>query len=280
MNGISQALKADAALIDRYLENIFANADSQYQTLFDSMRYSLENGGKRIRPILTLEFSRMLGGSDEAALPLAAAVEMVHTYSLIHDDLPCMDNDDIRRGKPTNHKVFGEATATLAGDGLLTHAFYVITENNRISSQAALRAVKTLSQCAGIFGMVGGQQMDMDGEKEKPTIEAHTKMNLKKTGELIKCACLMGCIAANADEKAFDAAAAYAERIGLAFQITDDLLDMGEEEQKTTYLSFYTPDAAKSVARALTDAAIEVLRDYPGSELLTSLAEYLYGRTV
>jgi geranylgeranyl pyrophosphate synthase len=229
---------------------------------------------------LTLEFARMLGGSDEAALPLALAVEMIHNYSLVHDDLPCMDNDDMRRGKPSCHKAYGEATALLCGDALLTEAFGVICSAKALPDTAKVKAVALLSHYAGINGMIGGQQIDLMGEQKRLTKDEHNKMNLYKTGALIKCACLLGCIAAEADEKAFEIASVYGENIGLAFQVTDDLLDMGEEDSKTTYLTFMSVDAAKEYASQLTNGAINAVSEYKNSETLIALANFLQERTV
>lgn len=287
---LKEILCDDATLTETELTRILSKTDDSYSSLFEAMRYSIMSGGKRIRPTLTIEFCRMLGGNMQAAVALAAALEMVHTYSLIHDDLPCMDNDDLRRGKPTNHKVYGEATATLAGDGLLTHAFYVIATCPHLSAENAVKAVKTLSECAGIYGMVGGQQMDMDGEisekcgisenDRRPNLGEHEKMNRLKTGKLIKCACIFGCIATpNADKAAFEAAEKYADGIGLAFQITDDILDMGEEEQKTTFLSFYSEDEARKLAKSLTEKSKDAVKPYKNNEILLALADLLLDRS-
>ena len=221
-----------------------------------------------------------MGGTDEKALPLAMAIEMVHTYSLIHDDLPCMDDDDERRGMPSNHKVFGEATALLAGDGLLTLAFSVIVSSSALSDSAKIKAVRLLADSAGVFGMIGGQQIDLLGEKQKLTEQQHKKMNLLKTGALIKAAALMGCIAADADASAFDAASAYAENVGLAFQVKDDLLDIGEEDGKTTYLTFMSATDAEKLVASLTENAVSAVSVIPNSELLIEAAEFLRDRAV
>jgi len=210
---------------------------------------------------------------------MGAALEMVHTYSLIHDDLPCMDNDDFRRGKPTNHKVYGEATAVLAGDSLLTEAFSLLASGDEHRDRY-MNAIGILAESAGSLGMAGGQQMDLAGEKRPLTQAEHTEMTLRKTGELIRAACLMGCAAADADIERRAAAEKYAYGVGLAFQIIDDILDAGTEDGKTTFLSFYTVDEARARARELTDYAINAIKGYKGSEFLTELAEALYGRTV
>ena len=280
MKRILTVLNSNGELVSAELCRMLGKRDDDFGALYDSMEYSALGRGKRIRPTLTLEFSRMLGGSDECALPLAAAVEAVHTYSLIHDDLPCMDDDDERRGKPTNHKVYGEATALLAGDALLTAAFSLICGSEALSDSQKVRAVKLLSDSAGMNGMIGGQQIDLNGEKERLGRELHRKMNRLKTGALIKCAALLGCIAADADEKAFGAAELYAENVGLAFQVTDDLLDSGEEDEKTTYLSYMTADEAKAYAAELTDGAINAVSGFEGSETLVGLARFLQDRSI
>lgn len=195
------------------------------ERLFDAMRYSLLGGGKRIRGVLVLEFCRVCGGDWHSALPFAAALEMVHAYSLIHDDLPCMDNDDFRRGKPTSHRVYGEAMAVLAGDALLTAAFETAS-GAQADAQTVVDVVKTLSTCAGELGMVGGQVLDLAAEAGLPDAKyIHTLQSLK-TGALIRAACCCGVLAGHGSAVQLEAAAEYAEAIGLAFQIRDDMLDV------------------------------------------------------
>lgn len=279
-------LEANARKTEAKIAELLSKRDPDFAVLFDSMSYSANGGGKRVRPTLTLEFARMLSHDSKVeagALTLAAAIELIHTYSLIHDDLPCMDNDDLRRGKPTNHKVYGEATALLAGDALLTLAFEAVTESQDLSDKAKIIAVSLLAKSAGACGMIGGQQLDLLGEErtrkaEKFNFSLHRKMNLLKTGALISCAAQLGCIAADADEAAFSAAKKYAENLGLAFQVTDDLLDMGEEDEKTTYLSFMTADEAARYASELTDNAIKAISDFENSENLVLLAVQLRDR--
>ena len=280
MKEILSVLNSNSVLVEAELNKLFFAKDPDYKVLFDSMSYSALGGGKRVRPTLTLEFARMLGGNERAALTLAVAVELVHTYSLIHDDLPCMDDDDMRRGKPSNHKVYGEATALLAGDALLTMAFSVICSEDSLSDGAKIRAVRLLSECAGVNGMIGGQQIDLIGETRRLSENEHKKMNQLKTGALIKCASLLGCIAAGADGDAYAAAECYAECVGLAFQVTDDLLDIGEEDEKTTYLSFMSVEEAKKYASELTDKAVSSISGYEGNGVLCALAEYLKDRSV
>lgn len=280
MKNAEEILKENAALTDKEIKRLLSKRDDDYSVLFDSMLYSANGGGKRIRPCLTLEFCRMLDGNMDAALTLAAALEMVHTYSLIHDDMPCMDNDDLRRGKPTNHKVFGEATAMLAGDALLTEAFAAVSGCEALGVQERLEAVKVISKAAGAWGMIGGQQLDLLGEQNKLTPELHNKMNLLKTGALIKAAALLGCVSAGADDDITSKACVYAENVGLAFQVTDDLLDDGSEDGKTTYLTFMSRTEAERYAQKLTDNALNVISGLPGNENLTVLARYLAVRRV
>ena len=210
--------------VEAYLQTLFAE-DAPQKQLFDAMRYSLLAGGKRIRPILVLEFCRICGGETEKALPFAAAIEMVHTYSLIHDDLPCMDNDDYRRGRLTNHKVFGEANAVLAGDALLTAAFGQLARAE-LPAERIGKAVALLSQRAGECGMVGGQVLDLAGEQLVLTEEEIYNVHRLKTGALISAACQLGVIAAGGTQEQLDASDRYAEALGLAFQTRDDMLDV------------------------------------------------------
>jgi len=267
--------------------------DEDIRVLLDSERYSLFAGGKRIRPTLTLEFCRLFGGEDAAALPFACAVEMIHTYSLIHDDLPCMDNDDLRRGKPTNHKVFGESTALLAGDSLLTGAFEVAASNTEAGAEVSAMAVAYLASSAGRYGMVGGQIMDLEGEHKTLTLDELLKLHSLKTGALISAASVLGALAAGISftDACMEDVVTYAENIGLAFQIVDDILDqtgdaealgknvgVDAERQKNTFLSFYTVEQAQFYADRLTQDAIGAIRKYPGSETLCALAEWLATR--
>ena len=276
-------LEVNAKKTEEKITELLSEHDSDFGILFDSMAYSANGGGKRIRPTLTLEVARMLSDDprvEAGALTLAAAIELIHTYSLIHDDLPCMDNDDMRRGKPTNHKVYGEATALLAGDALLTLAFEAVASSPDLSDKAKAEATLLLARSAGARGMIGGQQLDLLGEdnKTKFDLALHRKMNLLKTGALISCAAQLGCIAAGADDNTFAKAREYAENVGLAFQVTDDLLDMGEEDEKTTYLSFMTEDEARSYAASLTENAIKAISGFKNSESLVSLALMLKDR--
>lgn len=286
-------MNRDATMTEDAMRKYYTN-DPDIQVLLDSEQYSLFAGGKRIRPMLTLEFCKLFGGEDAAALPFACAVEMVHTYSLIHDDLPCMDNDDMRRGKPTNHKVYGETTALLAGDALLTGAFEAAASNSAAGAEISAKAVAYLASCAGRYGMIGGQIMDLEGEKKKLTLDQLLKLHSLKTGALISAAAVMGALAAGIDfqDKCMEDVVTYAENIGLAFQIVDDVLDrVGDSKElgkntgsddaneKNTFLSFYSVDEAKFYAERLTQEAIAAIRKYDDSETLCALAEWLASRT-
>ena len=269
--------------------------------MLSSMRYSLLGGGKRLRPFLTLTFARLFaekGCGDEAenaALPFAAALEMIHTYSLIHDDLPCMDNDDLRRGKPSNHKVYGQAGAVLAGDGLLTLAFQTAADNPLLPPETVLAGIRLLARCAGPSGMVRGQVLDMENERcaLPMTAEKLDATNDLKTGALLRAACLLGTLAAGArNGAARDAAERYAFAFGRAFQITDDLLDVTGDSAclgktagkdaaagKITYPALFGVEACREKAASLAREAAEAVRPFPGSETLVALAEYLLTRS-
>lgn len=270
-------------------EYVYAARNGQ-DIVTDAMRYSIQNGGKRIRPMLTLEFCRVCGGDPLTALPFACAVEMIHTYSLIHDDLPCMDDDDLRRGKPSCHKKFGESYALLAGDGLLTLAFETLTKANAVSPQNIVRAVRVLSDFAGVNGMIGGQVIDLLAEEKQADYETLQRIDSLKTGALIKSAVLLGCIAADVQEEAvLSAAETYAENIGFAFQVVDDILDVTSDTDtlgkpvgsdaknaKSTFVSLLGLEACKSLANRLTENAVQALDAFPrDTEFLKELANQL-----
>lgn len=256
----------------------------------EAMRYSLLCGGKRVRPVLALAFCELCGEKPESALPFACAVEMIHTYSLIHDDMPCMDNDDMRRGRPANHKVYGEAMALLAGDGLLTKAFETALGYEG-DSEKALNAAKVLAQCAGEKGMVGGQCIDLKSDGEKIDIDALKAMDDGKTVALISAACQMGCIAGGASEAQLAAARQFAQGVGMAFQIRDDILDvMGDAQKlgkntgmdsahnKRNYVSLLGVEKAQRLVDDYTQEAMTALKAFPGDssflqEFAASLAQ-------
>ncbi len=286
-------IEQDAALVGERLARIYPEGSRTTKVLYDAQKYSLLAGGKRIRPVLVLETCSMLGGDQRVALDYAAAVEMVHTYSLIHDDLPCMDDDDLRRGRPTNHKVFGEDIATLAGDGLVTDAFGVILSCPYASAQSRADAALALSLGAGSFGMVKGQVIDMFGESNVLTHDELLELHRGKTGALIEAAVRLGCHAAGltSDDPRLEVLADYARNIGLAFQVIDDILDctqsaetlgksVGSDQKdgKTTFMRFYDVDGARAYAKQLTCDAIASVKTIENSQNLVTLAKYLAQR--
>lgn len=257
-------------LVENFLETRMAKKG--ISKIDDAMAYSLLAGGKRIRPILLMATAEALGVKGYNYLPVACGLEMIHTYSLIHDDLPCMDNDDYRRGRLTNHKVFGEAAAVLAGDGLLTLAFEVMLEQKNVEPAALIETVREMAMCAGSFGMVGGQGLDLENEGKQISAEELRKMHEGKTGALFIAAIRGGAHLAGAGEKELLALTRFADLLGLAFQITDDILDvegdaeaMGkptgsdEKNHKSTYVSLYTLDGAKKLAEKTVEEALACL---------------------
>lgn len=278
-------------LIDSELEKYFVADDMPQKGLFDSMRYSLTAGGKRIRPILVLEFCRICGGDMQKALPVACAIEMLHTYSLIHDDLPCMDNDDLRRGKPTNHVVYGECTAVLAGDALQAEAFGTILRSD-LPADARANCAEILAGAVGADGMCGGQFLDMVGENKKLTAEELDEINTRKTGALLTAACQMGVAAASGDEAQLEAAGIFGAAIGAAFQIRDDMLDVistnemlgkpigsDAQENKNTYMALYGAEKCTDMIVKITDYAKDTLRSaFSDTDFLCYLADSLVTR--
>ena len=273
-------LKKQAEVVNRALEAYFPADASYIGNLGEVMRYSLFPGGKRFRPILTLAVAEALGLDPQLALPAACSFELVHCFSLVHDDLPCMDDDELRRGKPSNHIVYGEDTALLAGDALQSLAFEVICcedSVNKAGAAACAKAAYTLAKYCGARGMVAGQAIDLEYEDKNAPIEVLRQMDIKKTGGLIKAACEMGCIAANADDNMINAAGLYGEYIGIAFQIVDDILDVtsSQEElgkpigsdfsnQKSTYVSLLGIDKCRELVNELTKQAIDALSVFTG----------------
>lgn len=276
--------------ITNYLsESCFIYPSEPQQILFDSVRYSLLAGGKRLRPVLVFDFCRMCGGDWQRASEFAAAVEMIHTYSLIHDDLPCMDNDDYRRGKLTNHKVYGEAIAVLAGDALLTAAFGTIARSG-LSSETRIRAIDVLAACAGELGMVGGQILDILSEQRQCTRQEVLDIQSRKTGALIKSACVLGVLAGGGTEEQLNAAEKFADHLGLAFQIRDDMLDIigdaeklgkaiGVDENKNTFVQLYGLEVCDQMVCDHTQEALQSLKYFGDNEFMTELAKNLTGRT-
>ncbi len=272
--------------IDAALETYFHAESFPFAELAEAMRYSLLAGGKRIRPMLVLEFCRVAGGDVDAALPVACAVEMLHTYSLIHDDLPCMDNDDLRRGRPTNHKVYGECTATLAGDCLQAEAFGTILRSSLPAERKAACA-EILAGAAGLDGICGGQYMDMAWEGRTLSQDELNDINNRKTSALLIAACQMGVAAAGGSEAMLDCAARYAAAVGLAFQIRDDMLDVlsteqelgkpigsDAQEQKNTFMALYGEERCAAMVKKLTAAAKEALNEgFTDTAFLCALAD-------
>lgn len=268
--------------------------DLPQKNVFDAMRYSVMAGGKRLRPMLALEFCRICGGNIDDAMPFACAVEFVHSYSLIHDDLPCMDNDVLRRGKPSCHVKFGEANALLAGDALLSLAFETaLCDNNiiKLNSDNIAKAAYELAKASGALGMVGGQVIDLESEGKDIGLDKLKFMHSKKTGAIIIAACKMGCIAANADGEKISLAEEYAKRIGLAFQIEDDLLDIegdenelgkpigsDKEQNKTTCVTYLGIEKSKESVSRLTDEAIKILDNFNDTGFLKMLTTKLADR--
>lgn len=291
MTDINAYVKQQANIVSDRLSVLLS--ENMPSIVLDAMKYSVANGGKRIRPILAIEFAKACAGNIDAALDFGCAVEMIHTYSLIHDDLPCMDNDDMRRGKPSCHIAFGEDNALLAGDALLTEAFLTLTSPRNVSEKNIVRAVSYLSAFAGINGMVGGQVLDLQFENTKPTVEEILKMYSLKTCGLIKAACVLGCLSSNDyDENKISAAVEYAENLGIAFQIQDDILDIegdaialgkpigsDAKNDKSTVVKYFGLEKSKELVREYTDKAISALDSFEkNTETLKQLAYMLVDR--
>lgn len=279
---------------DRLLEYL-PEKDVPQKSVIEAMEYSLVAGGKRIRPVLTLAFCELCGGDVQAALPFACAVELVHTYSLIHDDLPCMDNDSMRRGKPANHVANGEAMALLAGDALLTRAFEVVLSEEvvaKVGAQVALKAARCLADNIGTAGMIGGQVLDIEAENKRIDLSALTQMHSLKTGALMVAAAKMGCLAARSTKSQLEAAETYAKNVGLAFQIMDDVLDetatsealgktagSDKDSNKSTYVSLLGVERSLEAVKDLTTQAVGVLKAFDGdTNFLENLAWSLASR--
>ncbi|MCE5193900.1 MAG: polyprenyl synthetase family protein [Nitrospiraceae bacterium] len=280
-------------LVDQFIGSYF-DVSYKPETLRDSIVYSLSAGGKRIRPILCIASYEACGGNTEGIIPYASSLEFIHTYSLIHDDLPAMDNDDLRRGKPTNHKVFGEGMAILAGDGLLTEAFYLLSKNKspKITESALLKVIEEISKASGVLGMVGGQAQDLLSENSEPDEETLLFMHNRKTAALIIASVRTGGILAGCKDDMLKKLSEYAENIGLAFQVVDDILDVegetevlgkpkgsDEKKQKMTYPKLYGLERSKQKAKELINNAIDALSAFDKkAEPLRAVAKYLLER--
>lgn len=276
--------------LETYLKDFYGQFhDMPQKPLLDAMEYSLFAGGKRLRPIFTFEFCRMAGGDWKKAAPFAAAVEMIHTYSLIHDDLPAMDNDDLRRGQPTNHKVFGEGMAILAGDALLTDAFSVASFAQLPDPGQMGYAISVLAQCAGSLGMVGGQALDILSQDRTLTEQEVTDIQTRKTGALINAACVLGVVSAGGSEEQVRAAGMFAGALGLAFQIRDDMLDVvgsqeemgkgvGTDSEKNTFVRLYGLEQCEALVQKYTRFAVSRLDTFEDHDFMAALAESLTDR--
>ena len=276
--------------IETYLKDFYAQFhDAPQKDLFQAMEYSLLAGGKRLRPVFAFEFCRLCGGDWKTAAPFAAAIEMIHTYSLIHDDLPCMDNDDYRRGRLTNHKIFGEGMAVLAGDALLTDAFMVAAKAKLVKPEDMATAIGLLAECAGSLGMVGGQVLDIMSEDRELSEQEVLEIQSRKTGALINAACALGAIAGGATEAQFNAACQFAAGLGLAFQIRDDMLDVigtqselgkatGVDGEKNTFVRLYGLEKCEELVNKYTDYAISALSVFDNTEYIIGLAHSLTTR--
>ena len=279
-------------MIDTALAECFSAGEALPQArLAEAMRYSLLAGGKRIRPMLVLEFCRIAGGDVAAALPVACAIEMLHTYSLIHDDLPCMDNDDLRRGRPTNHVVYGECTAVLAGDALQAEAFGTILRS-ALPAERKAACAEILASAVGLDGMCGGQYLDMSWEGRQLTEQELTEINSRKTGALLVAACQMGVAAAGGSRLMLDTAGHFGAALGMAFQIRDDMLDVlstaeelgkpigsDSQENKNTYMVLMGEEGCRQTVQRLTEFAKNVLGEaFEDTAFLCAMADSLADR--
>lgn len=279
-------------LVEKKLLEELREESAWNETLWASMKYSLMAGGKRLRPVLLMAAADAVGSDGDAFVTTGCAIEMIHTYSLIHDDLPAMDNDDFRRGKPTNHKVYGDGMAVLAGDGLLTMAFEVMLRQQGVTPEQLVAVVKEMSTAAGPFGMVGGQAMDLESENKRIGLEELKKLHRGKTGALFCAAIRCGAILGGGSEAQIAALSKYAENFGLAFQITDDILDVSGDEEtlgkpvgsdernhKSTYVTLSSLQEAKKMALDTVEEAIDALEGFGDeADFLRDLATYLLAR--
>ena len=291
MKDYDQQLQAYKQFIESYLKDFYSRFSGEPQKkLFDAMQYSLFAGGKRIRPILTMEFCRMCCGDYRKAAPFAGAIEMIQTYSLIHDDLPCMDNDDFRRGIPTNHKVYGEGTAVLAGDALLTDAFMLASSATLDKPENVALAIGILAHNTGSMGMVGGQMLDIDSESRELTEQEVFHIHSRKTVALINASCVLGVIAGGGSEAQMQAASQFASGLGMAFQIRDDILDVigyaaelgkpvGTDEKKNTFVRLYGLKRCDDMVTRYTQMAIDALDAFEDANFLKEMALKLTSRT-
>lgn len=288
------SLKYRVDYIEKLLKEHMPEEKGYQKTIFEAMNYSLKAGGKRLRPILTLEACRIVGGNEEDVIPFAIAIEMIHTYSLIHDDLPALDNDDLRRGRPTNHKVYGDAMAILAGDGLLNYAFEIMLSSSIGKENPAkyLNAINEIAKSSGVYGMIGGQVVDIESEDKKIEMEKLDFIHLNKTAAIIVGCMRAGAIIGDATEEQLENITKYATNIGLSFQIADDILDITGDESKlgkkvgsdidnnkSTYPSLIGLEKSKEIANDLINEAKTRISNIKGdTEFLNDLAEYIVAR--
>ena len=277
---IKNKLLQNSIIIENALLEYYSFADKDYSFLIEAQKYGLLGGGKRIRASLTLEVCRLLGGDVNAAIPYACAIEMIHASSLIHDDMPCMDNDDIRRGKPATHKAFGETLALISGDAMFAYAFETAVTNSQLDARINAQAVEILAKSSGNRGMLAGQAIDTVADKNKLDFETLVRLHKLKTGKLIAASAKLGCLAAGIsdnDEK-YSATVKYAEDVGLAFQIIDDILDYQDgKTELNSFLSFMSLEEAKIYANKLTQNGISAIAPYDDGTL-TELAHFLITR--
>lgn len=288
------SLKYRVDYIEKLLKEYMPEEKGYQKTIFEAMNYSLKAGGKRLRPILTLEACRIVGGNEEDVIPFAIAIEMIHTYSLIHDDLPALDNDDLRRGVPTNHKVYGDAMAILAGDGLLNYAFEIMLKSSIGKENPAkyLNAINEIAKSSGVYGMIGGQVVDIESEDKNIEMEKLDFIHLNKTAAIIVGCMRAGAIIGDATEEQLENITKYATNIGLSFQIADDILDITGDESKlgkkvgsdidnnkSTYPSLIGLEKSKEIANDLINEAKTRISNIKGdTEFLNDLAEYIVAR--
>lgn len=287
-------LKTKSAYIEDLLKQYMPKEEGYQKTIFEAMNYSLSSGGKRLRPILTLESAKIIGGDVKEVIPFCVAIEMIHTYSLIHDDLPAMDNDDFRRGKPTNHKVFGDGMATLAGDALLNYAFEIMLKESlgKENADIRLKAIYEIARGAGIYGMIGGQVVDIESENKSIEKEKLDFIHMNKTAAMIIGCMRAGAIMGNACEEDLQNITKYAKNIGLAFQIVDDILDIVGDEKalgkpvgsdienhKSTYPSLLGLEKSRCIARQLIEEGKSSIKDLPSEkDFLNQLGDYIISR--
>ncbi len=278
--------------MNKSLEKYIEEKDAPQATIYKAMNYSINAGGKRIRPVIMLAAAELVCGNYEGVMPFACALEMIHTYSLIHDDLPCMDNDDLRRGKPTNHRVYGEAIAVLAGDALLNKAFETILKNSQMSPNMTIAAMSEIANASGTEGMIGGQVIDIESENKQIDAVTLMTLHLNKTAALIMTAAKVGALLAGGSREDLLLMEEFSRYLGIAFQIKDDILDVegneevlgkktgaDEENQKSTFVSIYGLEQSKNILADYTQKAIETLTPYGEKAMfLVELAKFLLGR--